>query len=91
MLPRLRLIVGRFLPASEYLRHASGRIELDDHVRALVDGPDVVVLVDAHGVRERPAVEALADFADELALRSELEQLRGSRRIGRPAARCSIA
>ena len=34
-------------------------------------------------VRERPGVEALADLADELAVRTELEQLRRGRRIGR--------
>ena len=64
---------------------AAGRVELDDHVRALVDGPDVVVAIDAHRVRERPGVEALADLAHELAVRAELEQLRGRRRVGRPA------
>ena len=83
MLPRPRVLVGGFLPPAVHLRHAPGAVELDDHVRALVDGPDVVVLVDAHRVRERPRVEVLADFADELALGAELEQLRRRRRIGR--------
>ena len=63
-------------------------IELDDHVRALVGDPDVVVLVDAHGVRERPGVEVLADLAHELAVCVELEQLRGGRAIGRAGACC---
>src|SRR6185295_5724744 len=56
-------------------RHVAFGVELDDHVRALVDGPDVVVLVHAHRVRERPRVEALADLADELAVLVELEEL----------------
>ena len=30
-------------------------IHLEDNVRALVDHPDIVVLVDAHGVRVRLA------------------------------------
>ena len=62
-------------------QHPARGIELDDHVRALVDGPDVVVPVDADAVRERPAVEPLADLADELALGTELQQLRGRRRV----------
>ena len=62
------------------IRHAARLVELDDHVGSLVDRPDVVVLVDAHAVRERPAVESLSDLADELALRPELEQLRRRRR-----------
>ena len=46
--------------------------------------PDVVVLVDAHRVRERPRVQAFADLANELAVRAELEELRRGRRVGRP-------
>ncbi len=83
--PGLGFGVGRFLPAAEDPDDLAGRIELDDHVGALVDGPDVVVLVDAHAVRERPGVEALADFPQELALGTELEQLRRGGRIGRTA------
>ena len=85
MLPGLGFAVRRFLAAAEHPHHAAGRIELDDHVRALVDRPDVVVLVDAHAVGERPGVEALADLADILAVAGELEELRGRRRIGRTA------
>src|SRR5262249_36267478 len=39
--------------------------------------PDIVVFVDAHGVRERPGVEVLADLADELAVGREFVKLRG--------------
>ena len=53
-----------------------GGTELHDHVRAFVGRPDVVVAVDAHGVREREAVQVLADLADERSVGSELEQLR---------------
>ena len=81
--PRLS-IVGRLLPAAEDHHDAAGLIELDHHVRTLVDRPDVVRPVDADGVSERPAVEALADLAPELALRTEFEQLRRGRGIGRP-------
>ena len=37
---------------------------------ALVDGPDVVLRVDAHRVREDEAVEAFADFAQVVPLAS---------------------
>src|SRR5712691_8171589 len=81
--PRLGLIVGRLLPAAEDPQNLTRLIELDDHVGAFVDRPDVVVLVDTHRVGERPAVEALADFPDELAPGAELEQLRCRGRVGR--------
>ena len=42
-------------------------------------------------VRERPAVQALADLADEFALGTELEQLRRGRRVRRDRRRCSSA
>ena len=52
--------------------------ELLDHVRALVDGPDVVVLVHAYGVREREAVAADAELLHERAVLVEFEQPRFS-------------
>ncbi len=76
-LVRMRLAVGGFGLAPEHHLHAAGGVHLDDHVRALVGGPDVVFLVDAHRVRERPGVEVLADLADEAAVAIELEDLRG--------------
>ena len=50
--------------------------ELLNDVRALVDGPDVVVLVDAHRVREGEAVTSGAEFLDERASLVELEEPR---------------
>ena len=76
--------VGRLLAAAEDPLHASRRVELDHHVRPLVDRPDVVVSVDADAVRERPAVQLFADLADELTLRPELEQLCRGGAIRRP-------
>src|SRR5439155_8134825 len=43
--PRLGF-VRCLLLAAKYHRHTAGRVELDDHVRTLVHGPDVVVPVD---------------------------------------------
>ena len=45
-------------------------IELDDHVRAFVHHPDVVLAIDAYRVGEDEPVALLADLADELARRS---------------------
>ena len=84
------VLVGCFLFAAEHHDHTTLRIELDDHVGAFVRRPDVVLLIDAHGMRERPGVEVFADFANELAVLIELEKLsRGSRvrRAGRATAR----
>ena len=43
MLQRRGVLVGRFLLAAEHHRDAALRREFDDHVRALVGDPDVVV------------------------------------------------
>ncbi len=90
MLERPGFLAGGFLLAAEDHDDAALWVELDDHVRALVDGPDVVVLVHPHDVRERPRVEILPDLANELAVGSELEKLRrsgGIRGPGRASAR----
>ncbi len=79
-LPRLGFVRRLFLP-SEHQRHAPFRIEADDHVRALVDRPEVVVLVEADRVRVRPGVEALADFANEFAGLVEEQHLRRRRAV----------
>ena len=90
MLERRGVFVRRLLLAAEHHQDLAFGAELDDQVGALVGAPDVVVAVDAHGVRERPGVEVLADLANEVAVGVELEQLRrgrGVRRAGRVAAR----
>src|SRR5215467_7613804 len=88
MPPRLAVLIGGFLPAPENHHDVAGLIELDDHIRTFINRPDVVILVDPHGVRFRPCIETLADLADELAFRTELEQLRRGGTVDRP--RCSI-
>ena len=42
-----------FRPAAQHHHHAAFGIELDDHVDAFVDGPDIVLRIDAHRVGER--------------------------------------
>ena len=78
--------VGRLLAAAEHPLDAAGSVEANDHVRALVDGPDVVVPVDADSVGERPPVEVLPNLTHELAARRELQELRRDRAEGRPGS-----
>ena len=78
MLERPGTFVRSFQLAAEYHCDPAFGIELDDHVGSLVGHPDVVFLVDLHGMRIRPGVEIVADFAQELAVRVELQQLRAA-------------
>lgn len=66
-------LVERVRPLAQHHQELSVRSVLDDEVRALVDRPDVVVLVDAHGVREAVAVAPLAELLDEIPRLVELE------------------
>ncbi len=66
----------RILAPPDRHQHLAFGAELDEHVGALVDGPDVVLGVDANRVREREPVVVAADLADELAGRRVLEQAR---------------
>src|SRR6185369_2541095 len=68
--------IGRLFLAAEHPDDAPLWVEAHDHVRAFVDGPDVIVRVDAYAVRFGPRVEALADLADEFPVLIELEELR---------------
>ena len=83
-LPRLG-VVRRFLLPSEHHRDVAFGVDADDHVRALVDGPEVVVLVEADGVRVRPGVQPFADLAEELAGLVEEQHLRRGGAVGRTA------
>ena len=58
--------VERFLLAAERHRDAAVGTELDDHVRAFVGHPDVVVLVDTNRVREAGGVVVRAPLLHEL-------------------------
>src|SRR5205823_4140840 len=82
MLQRLGTFVGSFLLAAENKRDAAFGSELDHHVRALVGHPDVVVLVDFHGVSKGPGVEMMTNLADKFSVRRKLEQLGGGCAVG---------
>src|SRR5207248_4847218 len=82
MLQRLGTFVGSFLLAAENKRDAAFGSELDHHVRALVGHPDVVVLVDFHGVGKGPSVKMMAHLADEFSVWGKLEQLRRGGTVG---------
>jgi len=86
VLEGLGAFVGGFLLAAEDHDDAALGDELDDHVRAFVGDPDVVVLIDLDGVREGPGVEVVANFAEKFSVGGELEKLRGARSIGRAGA-----
>ena len=66
----------RVLAPADHHQHPALGVELDEHVGAFVDRPDVVLGVDAHRVGEREAVVVAADLADEGALRRVLEEPR---------------
>ena len=51
-------------------------VEFEDHVGSLVDGPDVVLGIDTHGVCELEAVIPFADLADVFPGLIEFEQPR---------------
>ncbi len=82
--------VGTLGPPSKVERDVPSRIETHRGVDALVHHPEIVVLVVADAVTVPQSVHALADLAEELATRVELEQLRRRvtvDRAGRRAAR----
>jgi len=53
------------------------RIQLDDGHRRLIDDPQIVILVESHGVRVGQAVYAMGDFAHEITLFVVFENVRG--------------
>ncbi len=61
-------------PAADHHQHFALRAELGHQVRAFIDGPDVVFLVDADRVGELEPVVTLADLLREVAVLVELEQ-----------------
>ena len=82
MFQGLGAFVRGFLFASEHQHHFSFGIELDDHVRTFVGHPDVIVLINFHGVRKRPGVEVMANLANEFSVGAKLEELRGGGTVG---------
>ena len=61
----LEIIDGFRRATKLFLGHALG-IEFDDHARTLVDHPDVIVFVDAHGVSERGSIVMRSPLLDEI-------------------------
>src|SRR5262249_54025154 len=66
--------VHHFRPSAEHHYDAAFRIELDDHVRSFTHAPDVVVAVDADGMRKFEPVQSGADLPDVITVLIELEQ-----------------
>src|ERR1700758_311536 len=70
-------IVDRLRFSAHGHHHAAFWIKFDDHVRAFIHYPDVVLRVDAHGVRLNKPIESLPDFADIFTILIELKKARG--------------
>ena len=83
MFQRAGFLVGGLLFAPEHHGDPALGRELDDHVRAFVGDPDIVVTVDFHHVGEGPSIEIMADLAQKFAVGAELEKLRRGGGIGR--------
>ena len=66
---------GLGLPAEGHQHFAFGT-ELDNHVRAFVHHPDIVLRIDADGVREGLGIGARRELAHEVAVLIELVQAR---------------
>ncbi len=49
-------VIDRFRLAAEFLDQVAIGLGLDDHPRAFVHDPDILVLVDADGMREGGAI-----------------------------------
>ncbi len=66
----------RFMTAPHHHLDLAFGVELDDRVGAFVNRPDVVLGIDAHGVRHREAVGAAPDLLHEIPVLIELEEAR---------------
>src|SRR5262249_2552041 len=64
--------------AAQQEGNAALGVELDDHVRHLIDNPDVVLRIDADLLGEQERIDILADLANELAVAIELQQPRAA-------------
>src|SRR5690242_6752608 len=69
-------IDGLRFPAHSH-EHVTIGIELDDHVRAFIHDPDVILRIHANGVGENETVKTLTDLTDILAALVEFKKTRG--------------
>src|ERR1700736_4682020 len=65
---RAHRIVDRLRFSAQGHHNAALGIKLDDHVGPFVHDPDVVLRVDAHGMRLDKPIKSLPDFADVLSV-----------------------
>src|SRR6266851_4488289 len=72
--------------AEHSIERRKRRLDVLERLGAFVGDPNVVVLVDFHGVSEGPGVEVVAYFAEKFSVGSEFEELRGACSIGRAGA-----
>ena len=72
---RLGNVDGFRLAAQQHQDAAAGGIEFDDHAAIGIDGPDIVLAVDADLLGDEKTVKSPADLSDEIAGGIELKQL----------------
>jgi hypothetical protein len=72
---RLGNVDGFRLAAQQHQDAAAGGVEFDDHAAIGIDGPDIVLAVDADLLGDEETVNSPADFSDEIAGGIELKQL----------------
>ena len=74
---RAHRIVDRFGLSAHGHHDAAFGIELDHHVRAFIHDPNVVLRIDADGMRLDEPIESLPDFADIFSVLVEFKKARG--------------
>src|ERR1017187_4710474 len=74
---RCRCAFHGFRPPAKKHDDAPFGVELDHHIRPLIDSPDVVPRIDPHRMSEREAIQALADLTDVVPIPIEFKQPRG--------------
>src|SRR5262249_19194110 len=67
---------NRFGPPAQKHDDSPLGIELDNHVRPLIDGPNIVLWIDPYRMSEREAIQTLTDLADIFPILIEFKQTR---------------
>src|SRR4029077_13881150 len=70
---RAHRVVDRFGLSAHGHHDMAFRIKFDDHIGAFVHHPNIVLRINAHGVRLDKTIESLPDFADIFAVLIEFE------------------
>ena len=55
---------NRFRPPAQSHDYPAFGVKLDNHVRSLIDSPDIVVRIDADDMSKRKAIQIITNLAD---------------------------